>query len=44
VAKNGDIEQRQVRTGLSDRLRIQVVEGLTEGDHLLIGPTANSGG
>jgi len=44
VAKNGDIEQRQVRTGLSDRLRIQVVEGLAEGDHLLIGPTANSGG
>lgn len=44
VAKNGDIEPRQVRTGLSDRLRIQVVEGLAEGEHLLIGPATNSGG
>ncbi|MFC6339901.1 efflux RND transporter periplasmic adaptor subunit [Pseudomonas sp. CCM 7891] len=44
VARNGDIEQRQVRTGLSDRLRTQVLEGLAEGEHLLIGPTAHSGG
>jgi len=44
VAKNGSIEQRDVRTGISDRLRVQIVEGLQEGDHLLIGPADGSGG
>lgn len=38
VAKNGDIQPREVRTGLSDRLQVQILEGLSEGDHLLIGP------
>jgi len=41
---NGKVEQRQVRTGLSDRLRVQVLEGLDEGDRLLIGAPAASGG
>ncbi|PSS52809.1 efflux RND transporter periplasmic adaptor subunit [Pseudomonas sp. BBP2017] len=41
---NGKIEQRQVRTGLSDRLRVQVLEGLNEGEQLLIGAPAASGG
>jgi macrolide-specific efflux system membrane fusion protein len=44
VAKNGSIEQRSVRLGISDRLRVQVLEGLDEGDHLLIGPDDGSGG
>ncbi|SDZ66141.1 efflux RND transporter periplasmic adaptor subunit [Pseudomonas sp. NFIX28] len=44
VAKNGAIEDRKVRVGISDRLRIQVLEGLDEGDHLLIGPAQSSGG
>ncbi|VVO19102.1 efflux RND transporter periplasmic adaptor subunit [Pseudomonas fluorescens] len=44
VAKNGDIQRREVRTGISDRLRVQVLEGLDEGEHLLIGPAAGSGG
>ncbi|MFO2465914.1 efflux RND transporter periplasmic adaptor subunit [Pseudomonas sp. 15FMM2] len=44
VAKNGSIETRQVRLGISDRLRVQVLEGLDEGDHLLIGPADGSGG
>ncbi|OLF52993.1 efflux RND transporter periplasmic adaptor subunit [Pseudomonas chlororaphis] len=44
VAKNGSIEERKVRVGISDRLRIQVLEGLAEGEHLLIGPTESSGG
>jgi macrolide-specific efflux system membrane fusion protein len=44
VAKNGRIEQRDVRTGISDRLRVQVLDGLQEGDHLLIGPADGSGG
>ncbi len=38
VAKNGDIQPREVRTGISDRLQVQILEGLNEGDHLLIGP------
>ena len=40
----GKVVQRQVRTGLSDRLRVQIVDGLAEGDHLLIGAPAASGG
>lgn len=40
----GKVVQRQVRTGLSDRLRVQIVEGLAEGDNLLIGAPAASGG
>ncbi|WP_285354697.1 efflux RND transporter periplasmic adaptor subunit [Pseudomonas sp. lyk4-R2A-10] len=44
VAQNGDIEQRTVRTGISDRLKVQILDGLSEGDHLLIGPVDGSGG
>jgi macrolide-specific efflux system membrane fusion protein len=33
-----------VRLGLSDRLRVQVLDGLNEGDHLLIGPGDGHGG
>ena len=44
VAKNGRIEERAVRLGISDRLRVEVLEGLSEGDHLLIGPVDGSGG
>jgi macrolide-specific efflux system membrane fusion protein len=33
-----------VRTGISDRLRVQILDGLQEGDHLLIGPADGSGG
>lgn len=44
VDGNGKVEQRQVRTGLSDRLRVQIVDGLAEGDHLLIGAPVASGG
>ncbi|NIF27278.1 efflux RND transporter periplasmic adaptor subunit [Pantoea sp. Tr-811] len=42
--EHGQIEQRQVRTGLSDRLRVQVLDGLSEGDRLLIGAPGASGG
>ncbi|WP_342622808.1 efflux RND transporter periplasmic adaptor subunit [Pseudomonas alkylphenolica] len=41
---SGKIEQRRVRTGLNDRLRVQVLEGLNEGEQLLIGAPAASGG
>ncbi|CAM3599992.1 efflux RND transporter periplasmic adaptor subunit [Pseudomonas wadenswilerensis] len=41
---NGKVNQRQVRTGLSDRLRVQVLDGLAEGERLLIGAPAASGG
>ena len=39
----GDVQTRQVRTGLSDRLRVQILEGLDEGDKLLIGPVGGEG-
>ncbi|MBJ9977265.1 efflux RND transporter periplasmic adaptor subunit [Pseudomonas sp. S75] len=41
---NGKIEQRQVRTGLSDRLRVQILDGLQEGERLVIGAARASGG
>ncbi len=44
VAQNGRIEEREVRLGISDRLRVEVLEGLHEGDHLLIGPANGNGG
>ncbi|QHD07822.1 efflux RND transporter periplasmic adaptor subunit [Pseudomonas sp. R76] len=44
VAKNGSVQEREVRLGISDRLRVEVLDGLNEGDHLLIGPTDGSGG
>ena len=44
VAKNGKIEPREIRTGISDRLRVQILEGLNEGDHLLIAPAPGNGG
>jgi len=39
----GDVQKRQVRTGLSDRLRVQILDGLEEGDKLLIGPVGGEG-
>ena len=44
LSREGKIEQRQVRTGLSDRLRVQILEGLSEGEQLVIGAPAASGG
>jgi macrolide-specific efflux system membrane fusion protein len=44
IAANGDIQQREVRTGISDRLKVQIVDGLNEGDHLLIGPADGNEG
>lgn len=44
VGHDGKVEQRKVRTGLSDRLRVQILDGLSEGDRLVIGTPAASGG
>lgn len=44
IAANGEIQSREVQTGISDRLRVQILDGLNEGDHLLIGPADGSGG
>ncbi|MFB4393670.1 MULTISPECIES: efflux RND transporter periplasmic adaptor subunit [unclassified Pseudomonas] len=44
LTRDGTIEQRKVRTGLSDRLRVQVLDGLSEGEHLVIGAPGASGG
>ena len=44
VAANGEVQRREVRTGISDRLRTQILEGLAEGDHVLSGPLTGSGG
>jgi macrolide-specific efflux system membrane fusion protein len=44
IAANGQIQSREVRTGISDRLKVQIIEGLNEGDHLLIGPADGTGG
>ncbi|MCT8946621.1 efflux RND transporter periplasmic adaptor subunit [Pseudomonas iridis] len=44
IAANGEIQSREVQTGISDRLKVQILNGLNEGDHLLIGPADGSGG
>ena len=44
VSKNGKVEPREIRTGISDRLRVEILEGLDEGDHLLVGPATGNGG
>nr|WP_314875681.1 efflux RND transporter periplasmic adaptor subunit [uncultured Pseudomonas sp.] len=44
VRRDGKIEQREVRTGLSDRLRVQILDGLAEGEQLVIGAPSASGG
>ncbi|WP_438281214.1 efflux RND transporter periplasmic adaptor subunit [Pseudomonas alabamensis] len=44
LTRDGQVERRKVRTGLSDRLRVQILDGLAEGDRLLIGSPAASGG
>ncbi|MCG8294231.1 MULTISPECIES: efflux RND transporter periplasmic adaptor subunit [Pseudomonas] len=41
---DGKVEARQVRTGLSDRLRVQILDGLREGERLVIGAPTASGG
>ncbi|OUM36300.1 efflux transporter periplasmic adaptor subunit [Pseudomonas putida] len=41
---DGKVERRQVRTGLSDRLRVQVLDGLNEGERLVIDAPTQSGG
>lgn len=41
---DGKVEARQVRTGLSDRLRVQILDGLREGERLIIGAPTASGG
>ncbi|KZN15629.1 MULTISPECIES: efflux RND transporter periplasmic adaptor subunit [Pseudomonas] len=43
VATNGEVQRREVRTGISDRLRTQILEGLAEGDHVLSAPLTGSG-
>ncbi|MFD2643491.1 efflux RND transporter periplasmic adaptor subunit [Pseudomonas japonica] len=44
VGGNGKVELRHVRTGISDRLRVQILDGLAEGEHLVIGAPVASGG
>lgn len=44
VAKNGKLQLREIRTGISDRLRVEILDGLNEGDCLLIGPATGNGG
>lgn len=42
--QDGKVEQRKVRIGLSDRLRVQILDGLDEGERLIIGAPMASGG
>jgi macrolide-specific efflux system membrane fusion protein len=41
LAENGQVQPRKVRTGLSDRLRVEILDGLKEGDRLLVSPAGN---
>lgn len=44
VSASGKVEPREIRTGISDRLRVEIIDGVNEGDHLLIGPATGNGG
>lgn len=44
LTRDGKVEQRQVRTGLSDRLRVQILDGVSEGERLVIGAPRAAGG
>ncbi|EGH30552.1 secretion protein HlyD, partial [Pseudomonas syringae pv. japonica str. M301072] len=44
LSANGEVQNRQVRTGISDRLRVQVLDGLNEGERLLVPASVGSGG
>ncbi|WP_449434119.1 efflux RND transporter periplasmic adaptor subunit [Pseudomonas putida] len=44
LGEDGKVELRKVRTGLSDRLRVQILDGLSEGERLVIGAPLASGG
>ena len=38
VYNNGKVEQRAVKTGIQDNTYIQIIEGLKEGEEIVIGP------
>ena len=44
LTASGEVQSRQVRTGISDRLRVQILDGLEEGDRLLVPSSPGSGG
>ncbi|WP_122876845.1 efflux RND transporter periplasmic adaptor subunit, partial [Pseudomonas viridiflava] len=44
LTASGEVQNRQVRTGISDRLRVQILDGLEEGDRLLMPSAPGSGG
>ena len=35
VVKNGELERREVKLGISNGVFVEVIEGLTEGDQVL---------
>ncbi len=37
VNADGDIEERKIRTGISNRVHVQVLSGLNEGDQIVVG-------
>ncbi len=43
LTAKGKVERRAVRIGLSDRLRVQVLDGLADGDRLVIGGSSDGG-
>lgn len=44
VGKGNDLQTREIHTGLRDRLSVQVLSGLDEGDRLLLGPAPGGEG
>jgi membrane fusion protein, macrolide-specific efflux system len=41
---NGDVEDRQIRIGVNNHLRVEVLEGLKEGENVVIGELSKSSG
>lgn len=38
LLREGRVERREVKTGIHDELRVEVVDGLAAGDHVIVGP------
>ena len=43
LAANGEIEQRSVKTGINNRVKIEILDGLEEGERVLVHPQGASG-
>ena len=42
IAENGDQEEREIKVGINNRIQAEVLEGLSEGEHILLKTAATN--